>query len=312
MKSLPSLKALRAFEASARTGSFAAASNELKVSAAAVGQLVRGLETQIGRELFHRSHRNITPTEAGLEVLPRLGIAFDELHAISRQITGSSAKARLTISAPASIVSGWLSHRIGDFMSRFNIHNISLRSDNDPINFDQNGIDIRMSYGRFHYRTHDTSEIAVDTIYAVCTPDFLAKNKPMELDKIPLIHTDWGPASASFATWRDWFEAAGIPMGNQANSGLIADTSMAAIRLATNGLGVCLVQGLMLESLLRNKSLVIAHPLSLSRSQPYCLTIPQRSANRPVVQQFRDWLLDNCRKDISTSRNFPVAQGASQ
>jgi len=309
MKTLPSLKALRAFEASARTGSFAAAADELKVSAAAVGQLVRGLESQIGRQLFHRSHRTITPTEAGLEVLPRLGIAFDELHAISRQISGSSAKARLTISAPASIVSGWLSHRIEDFMDRFNIHNISLRSDNDPVNFDMNSIDIRMSYGRFHYRTYDTSEITVDTIFAVCTADFLAKHAPLALDKAPLIHTDWGPASASFATWRDWFEAAKIPMGNQADTGLIADTSMAAIRLATAGLGACLVQGLMLESLLRNNNLVIAHPLSLSRSQPYCLTIPQRSANRPVVMQFRDWLLETCRNDINISRNFPVSQG---
>ncbi len=309
MNTLPSLKALRAFEASARTGSFAAAADELKVSAAAVGQLVRGLETQIGQQLFHRSHRNITPTEAGLEVLPRLGIAFDELHAISRQITGSSAKARLTISAPASIVSGWLSHRIGDFMSRFNIHDISLRSDNDPVNFDQNGIDIRMSYGRFHYRTHDTSEIATDTIYAACAPEFMAKNSPLTLDKTRLIHTDWGPASASFPTWRNWFEAAKIPIGNQADSGLIADTSMAAIRLATSGLGVCLVQGLMLKSMLRDNSLIIAHPLSLSRGQPYCLTIPQRSANRPIVIQFRDWLLDACKTDIETSRNFPISQG---
>ena len=89
MSHYPSLKALRAFEASARTGSFAAAAVELSVSAAAVGQLVRGLEDQIGRKLFHRSHRSITPTEAGLEVLPRLGNAFDELEAISKQITGS-------------------------------------------------------------------------------------------------------------------------------------------------------------------------------------------------------------------------------
>lgn len=310
MTTIPSLKALRAFEAAARTGSFAAASDELSVSAAAVGQLVRGLEDQIGRQLFHRSHRSITPTEAGLEVLPRLGNAFEELNAISRQISGSKSKARLTVSAPASIVSGWLAHRIGDFMDRFDTHDISLRSDNDPANFDLDNIDIRMSFGRFHYRTHDTIEIANDTIFAVCSPDFYEDNTPMYLGEAPLIHTDWGPSSASYSTWRDWYDVAGIEIGKQADSGLIADTSMAAIELAKSGRGMCLVQGLMLASLLENQTLVIAHQLTLPQSQPYCLTIPQRSANRPIVLQFRDWLQKACKTDIKLSQKYPVNSGA--
>ncbi len=304
MKPVPSLKALRAFEASARTGSFAAAAAELSVSAAAVGQLVRGLEQQIGRQLFHRSHRSITPTEAGLEVLPRLGNAFEELNAISRQIAGSKSKARLTISAPASIISGWLSPRIGGFLRENKIHNVSLRSDNDPVDFNHHNIDIRMSFGRFHYRTHDTIEIANDTIFAVCSPDFLATHAPLNLEQAPLIHTDWGPASASFSTWRDWFEMAGLPLGKQAEAGIIADTSMAAISLATSGVGIGLVQGLMLENLLQNQQLVVAHCLTLPQSQPYCLTIPQRSANRPIVQKFRDWLMQSCQDDIRASNNW--------
>ena len=54
MVALPSLKGLQAFEAAARTGSFAAAAEELSVSAAAVSQLIRTVEEQIGRKLFHR------------------------------------------------------------------------------------------------------------------------------------------------------------------------------------------------------------------------------------------------------------------
>ncbi|RUX22518.1 LysR family transcriptional regulator, partial [Mesorhizobium sp. M2A.F.Ca.ET.037.01.1.1] len=54
MVALPSLRGLQAFEAAARTGSFAAAAEELSISAAAVSQLIRTVEEQMGRQLFHR------------------------------------------------------------------------------------------------------------------------------------------------------------------------------------------------------------------------------------------------------------------
>jgi LysR family transcriptional regulator of beta-lactamase len=48
------LLALRAFEAAARRLSFTEAARELHVSQAAISRHVRGLEKDIGRELFRR------------------------------------------------------------------------------------------------------------------------------------------------------------------------------------------------------------------------------------------------------------------
>ena len=59
MVALPSLRGLQAFEAAARTGSFAAAAEELSVSPAAVSQLIRTVEEQMGRKLFHRVNRRV-------------------------------------------------------------------------------------------------------------------------------------------------------------------------------------------------------------------------------------------------------------
>ncbi len=304
MADMPSLKGLRAFEAAARTGSFAAAAMELSVSAAAIGQLVRSLEDQVGRKLFHRINRGITPTEAGLEVLPRLSAAFDELKGISRQISGASSHARLIVSAPGSVVSGWLSQRIGEFVASHDAIDISLRSDNDPVDFERDMIDIRMSFGRFHYRTHDTDEVVTDTISPVCSPAFMDRNGPFttaeKLLDSPLIHTDWGPASASFPTWRDWFEAASVSPGRRTDNGLVANSSIVAINLAVGGLGITLCQGILAARFIDQGSLVHAYHLALPQSQPYCLTIPQRSANRPIVSLFRDWLVQTCRSTIGS------------
>ena len=55
MRSLNRLKWLHAFEATARHGSFTGAAQELGVTPAAVGQLVRSLEEWVGHPLLHRT-----------------------------------------------------------------------------------------------------------------------------------------------------------------------------------------------------------------------------------------------------------------
>jgi len=66
---LPSLNALRAFEAVARRLSFARAAEELFVTKAAVAQQIRLLEDEFGAPLVERSGRGLKLTEAGAAAL---------------------------------------------------------------------------------------------------------------------------------------------------------------------------------------------------------------------------------------------------
>lgn len=59
MRSLNRLKWLHAFEATARHGSFTGAAQELGVTPAAVGQLVRSLEDWVGHPLLRRTRSGI-------------------------------------------------------------------------------------------------------------------------------------------------------------------------------------------------------------------------------------------------------------
>jgi LysR family glycine cleavage system transcriptional activator len=77
---LPPLNALRAFEASARHLSFKRAADELCVTAGAVSQQVKSLETSMGLNLFRRQPRGLLLTAAGERYLPSISRAF---HAIS-------------------------------------------------------------------------------------------------------------------------------------------------------------------------------------------------------------------------------------
>lgn len=300
----PSLRTLQAFEAAARTGSFVAAAEELAISPAAVSQLIATLEDHVGRKLFHRINRRVVLTEAGREVLPRLTLAFEELKGAARDLLGQEHRARLVVSVPPSVAVSWMPARLPAFIDRHGEADIFLRGEEEPIAFERDLIDIRLSYGRFPDRDHDAEPIAIDAVHAVCTPAFLTDHGPVRTPRdllgLPLIHTDWGPAAASFPSWRSWFEAASITPGRESRRGLTVNSSAPALDLALQGLGVALCQGLFAARAVEEGRLVKPVKQALPLAQAYCLTVPQRSTRREIVTAFKDWFVAECTTSIQS------------
>ncbi|MEM8980678.1 MAG: LysR family transcriptional regulator, partial [Pseudomonadota bacterium] len=64
-RAMPSLAALRAFEAAAKHQSFVAAAMDLNVTQAAIAQHVRKLEKDLAEPLLQREGRGVRLTSAG-------------------------------------------------------------------------------------------------------------------------------------------------------------------------------------------------------------------------------------------------------
>lgn len=79
MRRLPSLGALRAFEAAARHGSFKRAAAELGVTPTAISHQVRQLEDDLRVALFDRQVRKVVLTADGDALYPALQRAFDTM-----------------------------------------------------------------------------------------------------------------------------------------------------------------------------------------------------------------------------------------
>lgn len=303
MSVLPSLRGLQAFETAARTGSFVAAAEELSITAAAVSQLIRGLEEQVGRKLFHRVHRRVELTEAGIEIFPRLTQAFGEVRSVSRELASQDPVATLVVSVAPSAAIGWLSSKLPRFVREYGWVDIFLRAEEDPVAFDKDSIDLRLSYGALNYGSEAIS-VGNDAVYPVCSPGYLLEHGPIDTpEKLlsqHLVHTDWGPSNAPFPSWLSWFEAMGIAARPQVRRGVTANSSMAALDLARGGLGIALAQGLYCSTDVEKGSLiVVGMPLRLPSS--YHITIPQRSRHRAVVGAFNAWFLEECRACTESS-----------
>src|SRR5215469_16329771 len=102
------LNGIKAFEAAARGGSFAAAGAELNVSPAAISRMVHLLEERLGVELFERKANRLVPTAAGRAYQSGLTPIFDALASLTAQVTAPAAMRVLTIGVGPTFAMRWL------------------------------------------------------------------------------------------------------------------------------------------------------------------------------------------------------------
>jgi LysR family glycine cleavage system transcriptional activator len=115
MRRLLFLNGIKAFEAAARSGSFAGAGAELNVSAAAVSRMVHLLEQRLGVVLFERKANRLSMTAAGRAYQSGLTPIFDALASLTAQVTAASSPRVLTIGVGPTFAMRWLIPRLADF-----------------------------------------------------------------------------------------------------------------------------------------------------------------------------------------------------
>src|ERR1700712_336890 len=108
------LNALRVFEAVARLGSFTRAGEEIGMTQTAVSYQIKLLEENIGEPLFLRRPRQVSLTDTGLLLAPKVTEAFLILSEAMADAHGDT-QTMLTISTVGTFAANWLAQRLGTF-----------------------------------------------------------------------------------------------------------------------------------------------------------------------------------------------------
>lgn len=111
----PSLESLRIFAECVRSGSFAAAAENLFLTSAAVSLRIRTLERELGKALFVRRGPKVTPTAAALALAARIDRAIGEIDFALGEFHRAGPLIRIT--APPSFASRWLVPRLARYQS---------------------------------------------------------------------------------------------------------------------------------------------------------------------------------------------------
>jgi LysR family transcriptional regulator, glycine cleavage system transcriptional activator len=285
---LPTLTWLRAFEAAARTSSFAAAAAELNLTSGAISYQIRALEAHLGFALFERLPRGVKLTPMGVAYLPPVRKAFEELADSTVGLFGGSERVQITVHAPVSLAALWLAPKL----PAFNIVNSSIDVRLSSVIWDNavldEATDLEIRYGAGHWHGYRSERLLNQSILAVCSPILLQAAEANVATLLPqhLIHI-MGYEN-HWLKVRQALELADVP----ASACPTVDTTIAALELAAAGAGVALSHGIFLDAYFATGRLVRALPQDFADDNSYFVITPERPQRiRREVQLFRDWLL---------------------
>ncbi|MGE8066199.1 LysR substrate-binding domain-containing protein [Pseudomonas sp. NPDC089569] len=293
---LPHLPWLRTFEAAARSLSFSAAAEDLHMTAAAVSLQIRSLEQYLGFQLFERLPRGVRLTDMGLAYLPSVRKAFDELSLSTVGLFGSRGDCSITVRSTAAFAVLWLAPKLHSFIEAHPDIEIRLLADiwADAQGADQSAVDIR--FGDGHWEGFEAELIQKEASIPVCSPVWLERAGSPEalvtLAQQNLIHI-----MGCDDLWTRWFRAAGIAQNTQGKGGLLVDTSLTALELASAGSGFALVLRSLTKSYIDSGRLVSPFEGELAIDQSHYL-LQSKTGKRPSpeVLIFRQWLMETARK----------------
>jgi len=206
-RKLPSLNAMRAFEAAARHASFTGAADELFVTHAAISRHIRELEEWLGVQLFIRTGRGVRLTEPGQAYQAQLTPAFDRMAQATQDIMQDGGDSQLVISVEEAFASRWLVPHMGRFTKANPDIELSLDPDDTLVDFHSRRVDLAIRYGHGGWDNVEAELLVHARLFPVCSPELIEGKiltTPSDLANYPLLHED------SKRWWEHWLRAEGV------------------------------------------------------------------------------------------------------
>jgi LysR family transcriptional regulator, glycine cleavage system transcriptional activator len=288
MRYLPSLPAVRVFEAAARHENFTRAARELGLTQAGVSYQIRLLEDQLGTRLFDRINKRVKLSGTGAKLARRLEAAFDAM----ADAFGDLAKendATLTISATQTVAT-WLAPFLGGFQLAHPNVGLRIETGSTMTDFARENVDLALRIGRGPWpglKSHLLFDLHCTPI---CSPGYRDQHdfqSPQDLLTARRLspNDDW---------WAQWFAQMGVEQSRgPISSGVHFDSQIAESRAALNGGGIAILAPFFWQQELASGELVRIFPdLDLNVGGLW-LVYPEHVRNRPKIAFFRRWLLDH-------------------
>lgn len=165
-RNIPSLSALRAFEAAAHHGSYSAAARALNVTHAAIAQHVRTLDSHFGRPMMRREGTKMVATEDGARLASALSEAFLTIERGVDHLMRQSQDRPLRVATTHSFAENWLVPRIGGFWAAHPGIGLEIVPAPTVVNMRRDSMDVALRFGRGNWSGVD-SEPLVSAGYTV-------------------------------------------------------------------------------------------------------------------------------------------------
>ena len=303
MSRLP-LNTLTAFRTVGELQNLRAAAEVLHLTHSAVSQQIRGLEEQLGFDLFERRGRRVVLNPAGEALLRSVQTALSQLddgvQAAAAAATGAAQRLRVTVLP--SFAQRWLLPRMGRWRERH--PGLALEIDASPqlVDLQREGFHAGLRQGRGPWAGLESERLfdlpmPLIVVGSPAAARRLLGAQPEALAREPLLD--------DAALWQRWFAAAGLR--TQVRTVAVFNDAGLMLQAAEQNLGLALGRELLAADALHDGRLVRLSPISITseHAHPYHLVYPPALRDWPPLASLRQWLRDEL--DLSRKSLRPTS-----
>lgn len=309
MRRLPSLAAIRAFEAAARHENFTSAADELGMTQAAVSYQIKSLEGAVGLPLFLRERGRVSLTEAGAHLAGQVTAAFDLLDDAFLRLRDED-EAMLHVCSFLSFSMRWLAVRLGGFQVAHAGLAVRLHVEDGLSDFVRDNIDVSIRGGGGEWPGMH-SQFLMRVLHApMASPAFVAAQGPFDT---PASIQQGRLLSPDDIWWARWFSKMGVTDPPPAQPGIRMDSQTIEGNAALAGQGIGMLNPVFWQEELAAGRLVQLGEAVYSSSS-FWVVCPEHKRNQPKVKLFRDWIIAEAERDpmheaIRMQPRFRTKQG---
>ena len=275
-----SLNALRAFEAAGRLGRMSLAADELAVTHGAVSRQVGALEAALGVQLMEGSRRQPKLTRAGMDLLPVLTRAFDDIDTALARVVQSEATT-LDVACLSTFAIRWLVPRLHGFKALHPDVDIRLSTDENRIAGTSRQFDLAITIigqdARSGSQDVDLFEERLGLVHAPLSQEARGAAS------LPRLSTRTRPHA-----WQEWSAASGISLDDD-RAAVEYEHYYFTVEAALNGLGACIAPLHLVEDAVHAGRLIAPHGFVKSG---YRYVARLRQGASPKAVAFCTWLKD--------------------
>lgn len=285
---LPSLKFLKTFQLAAARLSFKAAAEELCITPSAVSHQIKTLEEQLGVSLFDRGPHSLSLTDAGRNYLQHMDAVFSRLESVTEQLRARYGRAVVRLHIPPFFATEMLLPRLPSFLQArpetdIHINTVTAALQSHPPDADVSiVVDAAPEAGLAYHKLFS------QTFVPACAPSLLTRT-PLraieDLNEHTLITHE-----ARRDGWHRWAERLGFEL--RPKNLVRFDTMHTSAQAAEHGIGVALLSSRLVNERCKQGRLVKLFDAELQTGESYFLILRPEDAQRPDIQAFTRWILE--------------------
>jgi DNA-binding transcriptional LysR family regulator len=275
----------------AEAGSLSAASRKLGVPVPTVSRKLSELEARLRTQLFHRSSRRLSLTDAGRSYVDACRRILEQVDDAEREASGEyrAPTGDMTVTSPWGIGHLHLLPLACEFQKAYPDIGLRLLPTDRVLNPVENSIDVSVRIGPLPDSSLIATRVGSVRVVACASPDYLAARglplTPADLVRHDCITIDETGVPRSWAFMEGGQEiAAPIP------SRLTVNTSEAAVEAAVAGSGIARVMSYKMEAARRSGALVLLLEDFEKEPLPVHILYTERKPMPLKLRVFLDWL----------------------